>query len=574
MAQCQMLWKTLCQDLDTPISLGVYLRIKYGEWDSILAMWINPAHYLDTASGALKYFKDAQSVAFMKKYPELPIKRDLDHEAREKFFSLEKENHRTNQRLRELRTGFIAHPGDSFLLPLVDRIRKRIAGILGRLPDRLVPRFGKGAVYESKGHPFGSHLTVIDKMNLCVTLTESALALQGEIFASAWGRAVLRRTDRQIAVSRGSRFGTVRKDATKHRHINVEPGGNMALQLAVGKIVRSRLKRVAGIDLDLGQDFHRALARWSSVSDQHCTLDLSDASDLICRELVRLLLPCEWVALLEMLRSSHTEIKVAVKGSKQLESRWVLLEKFSSMGNGFTFELETLIFGSIAAELCGGWEDIWVYGDDMILPSEKGADVMAALRFFGLIPNQKKSFVAGPFRESCGGDFFAGYSVRPFYLDFDPKEPHEYITLANGLRRAAIQIGPMGRHSFHRIWHRVTGNIPSDIRRCVGPAALGDLVLHVSKWADHPHVTRSSIRYVRVWRPVPKRIRFSDARAHPEVQLAAILYGSAEGIHQSQIDRFTKRGADTETFASLLNGVLLTPRGGVSGYRFGRLAYS
>jgi len=178
----------------------------------------------------------------------------------------------------------------------------------------------------------------------------------------------------------GNRFMTAPKDATKFRGIAVEPSINVFYQLAYGKVIRARLRRW-GINLNDGQDIHRHLAGESSRRGHLATLDLKNASDTISRNLVKLLLPHNWFSVLDSLRSKKTFFKGA----------YHLLEKFSSMGNGFTFELETLIFLGLISAITGVdriGDDVFAFGDDLILPVSYSEDVIAMLAFCGLETNK------------------------------------------------------------------------------------------------------------------------------------------------------------------------------------------
>jgi hypothetical protein len=87
------------------------------------------------------------------------------------------------------------------------------------------------------------------------------------------------------------------------------------------------------------------------------------------------------------------------------------------MGSGHTFPLQTVLFYSIVkavVELMGSNAKVNVYGDDIIFPSQYSWYVVTALRNLGFSINDDKSFVDGPFRESCGGDYHTGVDVRPF----------------------------------------------------------------------------------------------------------------------------------------------------------------
>ena len=200
---------------------------------------------------------------------------------------------------------------------------------------------------------------------------------------------------------------TVPKNSDIDRCACKEPDLNMFLQKGLGNQIRRCLKR-AGIDLN-DQAINRELARVGSIDGSLMTLDLSSASDSVCTELVRLVLPPDWFYYMNLVRSPITMID-----NERHEN-----EMFSSMGNGFTFELESLLFYALARATAyfGGWKGrISVYGDDIIAPTGMYDDLVSALRFCGFRTNESKSFATGSFRESCGGHWDAGLDVTPFYI--------------------------------------------------------------------------------------------------------------------------------------------------------------
>jgi len=235
-----------------------------------------------------------------------------------------------------------------------------------------------------------------------------------------------------------------------------------------------------------------------------------------------LLLKKEWFELLDTLRSPKTFV----------DGKWVHLQKFSSMGNGYTFELETLLFLAIACEacyLCGvpaqPGENIWVYGDDIILPSQASATMLALLRFFGFTPNPDKTFTSGLFRESCGGDFFNGQAVRPFYQKEIPDEPAKWISLVNGIRRLGRKdfVGDFRWSNVRRAWLRALDALPSDIRRLRGPEDLGDLVIHDDFEFWRKRRTRDLRTFIQTWAPVHKALPLHHWKG--PIVFASALYG-------------------------------------------------
>jgi len=226
------------------------------------------------------------------------------------------------------------------------------------------------------------------------------------------------------------------------------------------------------------------------------------------------------------------------------------------MGNGFTFELETLIFMSLVSAVTGRkiGEEVFAFGDDLIFPSDLSEDVIACLRFFGFTPNLAKTFSHGPFRESCGGDYFSGRFVRPFYLKNAVSSPEETISFLNGLRRSAD--GSIGReYLFRRGRMALMDGLPTHIRALRGPKDLGDAVIHdddqslwFTSWRNRKGL--SGIRWIKGYVPANYR-KVSLQGFSDDAILASALYGIGD-----------------------IGSGWITPRDSVLGYRVGWIAYS
>jgi hypothetical protein len=201
----------------------------------------------------------------------------------------------------------------------------------------------------------------------------------------------------------------VPKSVKTKRPIVVEPILNGLAQKGVGSYIRDRLKRTCNLDLR-DQTRNRELARRGSIDGSLATIDLSNASDTVSISAVFELLPPDWVDFLGRFRTGEV-----IRHNQTHE-----LHKWSSMGNGYTFELESLIFYGLVYGTCvaAGWDtqDISVYGDDIIIPVHLTQDLIEALTWYGFEVNTEKSYWEGPFRESCGADWFLGNDIRPFYL--------------------------------------------------------------------------------------------------------------------------------------------------------------
>jgi hypothetical protein len=203
------------------------------------------------------------------------------------------------------------------------------------------------------------------------------------------------------------------------------------------------------------------------------TLDLSQASDNIAYWLVYLLFPRKWFDLLELSRSD----RIKIDGERRE------LEKFSSMGNGVTFAIETVIFLAVCLACVprGSHQLVTVYGDDIICPQAYARDVVGALEFLGFSVNQKKSFLAGRFFESCGTDWFEGQNVRPFYLkeqtDTSDKTGAPYVLqVANALRLYSQRTSPSGHCDprWFGLWQALAELVPAPWGDHYIPHQLGD----------------------------------------------------------------------------------------------------
>jgi hypothetical protein len=231
-----------------------------------------------------------------------------------------------------------------------------------------------------------------------------------------------------------NRLSFVSKNDKESRTICTEPTLNTMFQLGFGHVLEQRLLRLFGISLSDQQFKNRALARLGSITDGLSTIDLSSASDSISLAMLREFLPRSFMEMLEFSRCATSE----VPNMGTLE-----LNMVSTMGNGFTFPLQTVLFSCVVASCMSvkgipwqrpsnfltqdGWktkrmvgagsDESWgVFGDDIICPRSVTEDVISTLNILGFSVNRDKTFFEGPFRESCGHDFFEGVMIRGVYV--------------------------------------------------------------------------------------------------------------------------------------------------------------
>jgi len=532
---------TYMEELDCARSLQVAILWRHREWKQLAQLRALPMHYRT----ATNYFDAVRASDFIRKSPSLETGIDRDEAARIKWFEAERANAKTNARFLNYVEGFYPDV-DPRLVAFCDRVKRDISRLLGRLPDWITPRFGPGATVSDSSRV----CTVPDKISSHPSITNSARTLLPLWRETYWGRVHHGRRSYEPTVVRGNIFFTVPKDGETDRACAKGPSINVAYQLAVSQETLRPALRKWGIDLLNAKDRHMGLARESSVTGHLATIDLSNASDMIARNVVKFLFPPVWFELLWMLCEKTTTFK----GEGSSPDKTVFLEKFSAMGNGFTFEVETIIFAAIARACCVGREkEVAVNGDDIIVPTEHATEVVAALRWFGFIPNVKKTFLDGPFRESCGGDYWEGQAVRPHFLDKQfPSEPQHWISLANGLRRVAPEC--------KKTWFRVLDRLPTRVRKLRGPEELGDLVIHdeLCHWQTR---TIDSIRYVRTYSPA-HFLRVEWDRFMDVEQLATLTYGVV--INPPPV--LGHAPDESERF--------IVPRDGVTGYALGWVPFS
>lgn len=505
-------------------------KLKSNDLLGLVSMAVDPKDYSD----ATRFERDYVAVGLLKKTPfDIPGV-DRADAARKIFFESEQKCASTNTRFHRFLNNHFDGVSELRCVEFLDVAKRWIRDVLGRLPDDIEGRFGPGATFNDRG----LLTTVPDKMTSTPSITPEARCLLQYYYETWWYKARVadnRQTEPECV--RGNRFTTVPKDALKDRGICIEPSLNVFLQLGVGKFIRRRLKSRAKLDLSSQWQLHRQWACDASRDGLRATIDLSSASDTVAYQFVRYMLPAEWFALLDCLRSPFTHV----------DGKWMHNQKFSSMGNGFTFELETLLFASLCfAAGCGECGvDYSVFGDDIIVPTGRAVDVVALLKFCGFSENKKKTFLSGKFRESCGGDFFDGRPVRPYFLKEIPHEPQHWIKMANGIRRLGrSDSGRWFRFSYpFTAWLRCLDALPSSIRRLRGPESLGDTVIHDEEFE---RTWKDGIGYVRAYLPIGIVLPWHNWT--DDVMLATMLYG-----------------ADS-------SGVM--PRGKVSGYRIGKVPFS
>jgi hypothetical protein len=406
-------------------------------------------------------------------------------------------------------------------------------------------RSGPGASIGARGEDFytkhfDSPLTCTSR--LLEAVYHSALANDDQ---STWSAAEFSRNAiyGEVEFVQGSRFSFVPKDDTTSRLIAIEPSLNMFFQLGLGRLLEERLVTFFGLDITSQPQINQEAARFGSVTDALATLDLSDASDSLGLPMLKWALPSSIFELLQRLRSPTGTLFNEPLG----------LHMVSTMGNGFTFPLETLVFSAIVVSCIKSFrrkpvrpyrtqldpaiedsilEGYWgVFGDDIICHRKVAGRVVHLLSLLGFVVNRDKSFIEGPFRESCGRDFFMGHDVRGVYLKRLDNAESRYAAI-NALNVWSAKTGILLLNTVRRLVDSVKWNpVPPSENHDAGirvPSLLvnlnrkgNGLIMYESR-VSNPKALTILDGEIRVPRRVKRRL------VNPEGLLLAFLHGSVK----------------------------------------------
>jgi len=350
-------------------------------------------------------------LGLLKKLPCLPLNSEPRLSAVKKFLSGEVGCRETNRIFNLWKRGeFQFRPAVESILHAAQR---KICKIVGPVPhpSQVRYRFSPGGASTSTKKKDSEIRNLIANLNHCSEELASD-PLLGEILQTVPGLLSFLSessgsSDSFLCTVHRSRLDFVPKDASTDRIITVEPDLNKFVQNGYGDYLRLMCKR-SGIDLS-DQTRNGELARIGSITNGIATVDLSNASGLLSLGLIEHLWPCEWFELLMSIRSGYTAYDGFI----------FHMEAYAGMGNGTTFPVESITFHALSEAVCdflGLVGPVSTYGDDIIVPSDAVPMLVSVFRDLGLSVNAEKSFWDGPFRESCGQDWFLGFSVRPAFL--------------------------------------------------------------------------------------------------------------------------------------------------------------
>jgi len=529
------IWRVLSHCFDRRQSaVARSIRNTYGVYDlpKLVSSKVDPSTY----SNRTEFAADYLLCSIAKKYQGFDLDIDREQAAFRKWLAAEESCRQSNHFFRRLAEG--ESPFPPRVIEAFRLIQLKIASILGNIDYDVIRsrcRFGPGSDLSTRADNTSSY----NKYASPGTATPWILPLFTELFSED------RREDflHECEFVQGNRLSFVPKTAVIDRAICVEPRWNIYLQLGIGDLISKRLKRY-GLDLE-DQTRNQELARLAHVF-RLATIDLSSASDTVSKALVLHLLPDDWSDLLFKARSPIC----FYKGGRYE------LEKISSMGNGFTFPLESLIFlaiSEVACDLSDQPRCVGTYGDDLIVPQESVPTLVELLSYCGFSVNPEKSFSGGKFFESCGKDYFEGVDVRPIFVKKKVSTMLDLFVLANQIVEYSRRLPDVAELlQLGALWAELVKLIPKDIR-LFGPCGLGG-VLHAPFDACCPKLASTERKtlgwdgwLIKVWVASPIRKRGFDFDGHLFSKLAVDIDTGNDFIPRSSV-RWKKKEVYVPTY--------------------------
>jgi hypothetical protein len=288
--------------------------------------------------------------------------------------------------------------------------------------DQILPRHGPGATAESiRGNAKYAWQFWYERLEQSFPFLGFAYSVSS-VDDMAFEKVTFVPEDSELPV----KVTLVPKTLKSPRVIAIEP---VCMQYAQQSLQSYLYDRIGDWWLSAGhvnftdQSINQRLALDSSADGRLATIDLSDASDRVPRDLALMMFDSvpAFRDAIDSCRSTHAALP---------DGRSVRLRKFASMGSALCFPVEAMYFYTICVmarlrlhslpitpeNVHHVSRDVYVYGDDIIVPADEAVFVIGYLQKYNCRVNARKSFWTGKFRESCGVDAYAGKEVTPTYL--------------------------------------------------------------------------------------------------------------------------------------------------------------
>lgn len=433
------------------------------------------------------------------------------------------------------------------------RVLQRVLSKFSVNEDNFKPRHGSGSTSEGLNKPYQKWEFTYDRLSQDPDLFPYSTPFVARI----WERKARGfREDDFDEFFPVATLTDVHKDSRGRRLISKEATKNMMYQQAMFEIFVEYLEnseftggRINFTDQSVNQRL--AFASTTSSEGYWATIDFKDASDRVTWDNVRAVFPNHVVCHLEKARTeyytipakydedicteligqvenvgvpsyyrklrgvkSNPEQTFSVKGDGEKSRLVHKYNKHAPMGSALCFPVMATFIWACAVqrmlressfnigkcvaeftdeEIRHAAQLVYVYGDDLIVPSVVAPSIVADLESLGMLCNRDKSFIhaanGNVFRESCGVDALNGVDVTPIKfksvfpasLD-DIGSIESWVCYTNELASRGLLLSAVDAHSIVRqaVGERVIGLLHNTINP--GAVCFSPLVSKLTGW--------------------------------------------------------------------------------------------
>jgi hypothetical protein len=407
------------------------------------------------------------------------------------------------------------------------RLVQRARHFINRLFEKIdigdmSPKPGSGATntplnYSERFQPFTVYEQLSDKFPYPLWFYTNAMDFKSDV-------------GKYFALARAkypkSRLKFIHKYVGKPRGICIEENETQWCQQAVKGLMYRHIERhpmTKGHINFADQKINQQLALSSSGDQTMSTIDMSEASDRIWRCLVFALY--RDTKLLPYLDAVSTRL---ISFPEEVRAGEMLVQKFAPMGSAVCFPVMATVHWALVKaiiQLCMPGDTrklsqhVYVYGDDIIVPTETVKYIFEYLPRFGMKLNKEKSFANSYFRESCGMHAYKGHDVTPVYNNYTltNKSKLDSTCLLSSIAKEALY--------FEKGFNATAAVIRRRIRDVYGPIPFGGPTSKLLCFKRNSFTDRCITHYGY------PRVRYNADLQTYEMRVRCVVPRKAENTH-------------------------------------------